>query len=70
MQIDQVRHTINEVGKETYLIKQTWVQKQTKNVQLLGQRNKQFNELNKVRKCKYSIMNKYYVMKYSIKCAW
>lgn len=52
MQIDQVRFNINEVEKETDFIKQLWVQSQNKNVQLLDQRNVQFNELNKIRKCK------------------
>lgn len=53
MQIDQVRYNINEVKKQTDFIKQLWIQSQNKNVQLLDQRNIQFNELNKVRKCKY-----------------
>ncbi|VVC28629.1 Hypothetical protein CINCED_3A025872 [Cinara cedri] len=52
IQIDQVRYKINEVEKKIDSIKQSWVQKQNKNVQLLDQRNKQFNEFNKV--CKYA----------------
>lgn len=53
MQIDQVRNKIDEVVKETNIIKQSWIEKQNKNVQLLAQLNYQFNELAKVRKCKY-----------------
>lgn len=53
MQIDQVRNKIDEVLKETNFIKQTWIQNQNKNVQLLVQLNNQLNELVKVRKCKY-----------------
>jgi len=53
MQIDQVRNKIDEVVKETNIIKQSWIEKQNKNVQLLAQLNYQFNELVKVRKCKY-----------------
>jgi len=53
MQIDQVKNKIDEVVKETNLIKQSWIQKQNKNIQLLAQLNNQFNELVKVRKCKY-----------------
>lgn len=52
MQIDQVKFKIDQVQKETDLLKQSWVQNQNKNIQLLDQRNKQFNELNKVHKCK------------------
>lgn len=51
MQIDQIRHKINDVEKETDSIKQSWIQKQNKNVQLIDQRNKQFNEINNVCKC-------------------
>ncbi|XP_022161075.1 kinetochore protein SLK19-like [Myzus persicae] len=50
MEIDQVRNKIDEVVKETNFIKQSWIQKQNKNVQLLAQLNNQFNELVKVRK--------------------
>jgi len=53
MQIDKVRNKIDEVVKETNSIKQSWIQQQNKNVQLLAQLNNQFNELVKVRKCKY-----------------
>jgi len=53
MQIDQVKNKIDEVVKETNSMKQSWVQKQNKNIQLLAQLNNQFNELVKVRKCKY-----------------
>lgn len=53
IQIDQVKQTIDEVRKEVYIIKQTWIQKQQTNVQLINQRNQQFDELNKVHKCKY-----------------
>lgn len=53
MQIDQIRYKIDEVEKEIDLIKESWVQTQNKNVLLLNQRNKQFNEINKMRKCKY-----------------
>lgn len=52
MKIDQVKLKIDQVRKETELLKQCWFQNQNKNLQLLDQRNKQFNELNKVRKCK------------------
>lgn len=53
MQIDRVKCQIDEVGKEVDFLKQSWIQKQNKNVQLLDQRNKQVNELNKVQNCKY-----------------
>lgn len=53
MQIDQIRFKIDEVEKEIDLIKKSWVQTQNKNVLLLNQRNKQFNEITKMRKCKY-----------------
>jgi len=53
MQIEKVRIKIDEVVKETNSIKQSWIQQQNKNVQLLAQLNNQFNELVKVRKCKY-----------------
>lgn len=56
MQVGHIKQTIDEVRKETYIVKQAWVLKQNKNVYLLDQRNKQFNELNKVRKCKYLII--------------
>lgn len=52
MQIDKVKLKIDQVQKETDILKQSWVQNQNKNIQLLDQRNKLFNELNKVRKCK------------------
>lgn len=54
MQIDYVRRKIDEIGNEIDSIKQSWVQKQNKNVQLLHQRTKQINELSKMRTCKYS----------------
>lgn len=57
MEIDQVRNKIDEVVKETNFIKQSWIQKQNKNVQLLAQLNNQFNELVKVRKCRYIYKN-------------
>ncbi|XP_025204479.1 coiled-coil domain-containing protein 40-like [Melanaphis sacchari] len=50
MQIDQVKNKIDEVVKGTNFIKQSWIQQQNKNVQLLAQLNNQFNELVKVRK--------------------
>ncbi|KAE9542832.1 hypothetical protein AGLY_002743 [Aphis glycines] len=50
MQIEKVRNKIDEVVKETNSIKQSWIQQQNKNVQLLAQLNNQFNELVKVRK--------------------
>lgn len=53
MQINDVKHKIDEVRQEIEFLKQSWVQKQNKNVQLLDQRNKQLNELIKVRKCKF-----------------
>lgn len=53
MQIDHTKCKIEEVEKEIDLIKQSWIQKQKKNVQLLDQRNKQFNDLSKMHKCKY-----------------
>lgn len=53
MQIDQVKNKINEVGKQINFMKQSWIQKQNKNIQLLAQLNNQFNELVKVRKCKF-----------------
>lgn len=53
MQIEKVRNKIDEVVKETNSIKQSWIQQQNKNVQLLDQLNNQLNELVKVRKCKY-----------------
>jgi len=53
MQIEKVRNKIDEIVKETNFIKQSWIQQQNKNVQLLAQLNNQFNELVKVRKCKY-----------------
>jgi hypothetical protein len=52
MQIDKVKLKIDQIQKETDLLKQCWVENQNKNIQLLDQRNKQLNELNKVRKCK------------------
>lgn len=52
-QINDVKHKIDEVRQEIEFLKQSWVQKQNKNVQLLDQRNKQLNELIKVRKCKF-----------------
>lgn len=56
MQIDHVRSDINDVKKETNIIKQYCIQNQNKNVQLLNEKNKQIFELNKMRKCKYSII--------------
>lgn len=53
MQIDHLRSKINEIGNEIDSIKQSWVQKQNKNVQLLHQRTKQINELSKIRTCEY-----------------
>eukprot|EP00102_Acyrthosiphon_pisum_P020925 XP_016658135.1 PREDICTED: coiled-coil domain-containing protein 40 [Acyrthosiphon pisum] len=50
IQIDQVKNKIDEVVKETNFMKQSWIQKQNKNIQLLAQLNNQFNELVKVRK--------------------
>lgn len=66
MQIEKVRNKIDEVVKETNSIKQSWIQQQNKNIQLLAQLNNQFNELLKVRKCKYlySIHIKYKYYKY------
>lgn len=59
MQIDQVKNKIDEVVKETNFMKQSWIQKQNKNIQLLAQLNNQFNELVKVRKCKYTYLKNY-----------
>jgi len=53
MQINKVRCKIDEIGREVDWLKQSWFQKQNKNVELLDQRNKQFNELHKLQKCKY-----------------
>lgn len=53
IQIDQIRYKIVEVGKKIDLIKESWVQKQNRNVLLLDQRNKQVNDINKMHKCKY-----------------
>ncbi|XP_060851664.1 coiled-coil domain-containing protein 40-like [Rhopalosiphum padi] len=55
MQIDHVRSDINDVKKETNIIKQYCIQNQNKNVQLLNEKNKQIFELNKMRK--YDIQN-------------
>lgn len=56
MQIDQIKYTTGEVRKEIFVLKQTWVQKQTKNIQSLKTRNKQLNEISEIRIRKY---NKY-----------
>jgi len=53
MQIDKIKCEIDEVGKEVDLLKQSWIQKQNNNVQLLDERNKKNIELNKMQKCKY-----------------
>lgn len=52
MKIYEVQLKIDEVEKEINFIKQSWVQNQNQNIKLLDQYNKQFNELNKIRKCK------------------
>lgn len=51
--VDQIKHTTDEVRKEMYILKQTWIQKQTINIQLLNKRNEQLNEMRDVRVCKY-----------------
>lgn len=48
MQIDQVKHTTGEVRKEIFVLKQTWIQKQTKNIQSLKKQNKQLNEISEI----------------------
>jgi len=53
MQINQIKSKIEEMGKEIDFIKQSWVKNQNQNIKLLEQRNKQFNELYKMRKCKF-----------------
>ncbi|KAL4090962.1 hypothetical protein QTP88_025714 [Uroleucon formosanum] len=49
MQIDDVKSKINDVEKETNVIKQYCIQNQNKNVQLLDEKNKQIIELNMMR---------------------
>lgn len=56
MQIDQVKQTTDEIRKETYTIKQTWIQKQTKHIQLLDEQNKKINEIYEFCKCKYLLL--------------
>lgn len=53
VQIYQVQLKIDEVEKEINFIKQSWVQNQNKNIKLLDQYNKQLNDLNVNRKCKF-----------------
>lgn len=66
MQINKVRYKIDKVGQEIEFIKQSWIQKQNKNMQLLNQYNKQFNDLNKVRKCKYILYIQFSIYVYSL----
>lgn len=61
MQIYQVQLKIDEIEKEINFIKQSWVQNQNKNIKLLDQYNKQLNELNVNRKCKFLCFN--YIIK-------
>lgn len=51
MKIDQMKNKIEEINKEADIMRNFWVQKQNKNIQLINQRNEKSNELNKVRKC-------------------
>lgn len=50
--IDRARFNVAEVEKEIDSLKNTWIEKQIKNVLLVDQRSRQHGELEKMQTCK------------------
>ncbi|XP_050424677.1 putative leucine-rich repeat-containing protein DDB_G0290503 [Adelges cooleyi] len=50
LQVVQVKKKIEEIGNEIDVLKESWLKKQSHNMQLTQERNEQIEELNKVRK--------------------